>query len=1372
MNIVANIVAKLSKSFWLFFVVVLLLLLTVLSGMTARAADLPAPVVQAGCDFTATDEASLQQAIAGVNSAGSGVCTIQVNGFLRLSQPLPAIVNANLTELVIEGQSGTLSAQNGGRVLDVQSVKQLTMRNLSLYGGSILSAVNGIEVWGGGLRLYCGEEQQCTSTLTNITLINNEAVEGGALALYCAAGSRCSAQLVDSLLYGNRATAGGAITTGFDEANVAFSLQLLRTTVWDNRAAEGGGIRLRGADFTAIDSTIRANHATAGGGIAMIAGSYVLRAKILGSTLFGNEAVRQGGGLYIRSADPGDVQLTLANSTVSGNRVLDGLGGGIAISATYGLQADLINATIANNGAATGAALSVGLEDDAFAPATLVTLVNSLIADNQGNNACAMRLEEAPVKGVPLISSRGHNLDNDGTCLLPAIRQPSDLPNSNAGLAPLTDNGGATWTQALLADSPAIDAGDDAICAAEPINGVDQRGDPRPQGAHCDIGAYERPNPPGCTYPNLVAGDEAALRQAFTCVNVAGPGNYTITLSADISFTQPLLPLHNPIVGAVLIEGKGHTLDARGNGRVLTLTTIPNLTLRNVTLTGGKVSAGDASPNGGGIAFDCDRDIRCNWTLINTTVRDNQAEAGGGIDYYCSAGGGGALLIQDSVLRHNQATSVGGGLVYWTDEDSQACSVTLNRTVVAENQAQDGGGLRILRPRVTISDSTIRNNRATGAGGGIMARISDGYIDMTVLRSTISGNQAGVSGGGAYLDSPNQTFDIRFVNSTFSGNSVTNGNGGGLYLAETEGSLQIALVNSTVAQNSAGQGGGVHIFDRAEAPAYYTSTLRLTNSIIAANQGNDCAGEVATGVNFSGQRVLSFGHNLDSDGTCLPTTVRQASDLPNGAANLGPLADNGGPTETHALLAGSQALAAADNAVCAAQPVNNSDQRGVARPQGAGCDIGAYERATEQPGPIRISALIDGRSQLILRGNRAQWHHLDFAAPGRLWFANEPTVINGQRWFPVWPDTPDPENRDCNCFSDWFTGVFPPVSQTATRYDLRLLQSRSRTAIIQQPTASNDFTLIIEFDDNPEDAGDVYVVDLVPSPVSTHLFVSSRSSGKAGGVIFRDEDIVAYDFATATWQMIFDGSDVGVTKDVDAFAFRPIGLLLSFNGPTDVPGVGPVDDADLLLFTPTRLGHNTAGSFTRYLRGAEVGLTTDGEDIDAIGFTSADKLVVSTIGDFMAPNSQGYDEDLFVWDNGIWQRFFVGAAMGLANEDVNGLWIDPATGELYLTVKDDFVFDEGQVTAQIDSDDIFVCTPTQAGGCTFRRFWDSDAHDYGSENLDAIGLGALPATFAADAQSRSVEPLTAEEMAADEENDDLDLVEVRNYVYLPWAVGR
>src|SRR5439155_6980805 len=119
---------------------------------------------------------------------------------------------------------------------------------------------------------------------------------------------------------------------------------------------------------------------------------------------------------------------------------------------------------------------------------------------------------------------------------------------------------------------------------------------------------------------------------------------------------------------------------------------------------------------------------------------------------------------------------------------------------------------------------------------------------------------------------------------------------------------------------------------------------------------------------------------------------------------------------------------------------------------------------------------------------------------------------------------------------------------------------------------------------------------------------------------------------------------------------------------------------DIVRFIPTALGDNTAGTFAWYLRGADVGLTTDGEDIDAIGFTADGHLVVSTIGDFAAPNATGRDEDLFQLNNatfgnpsrGTWSQFFDGSSVGLANEDVNGVWIDPTKPDLYLTVKDSF----------------------------------------------------------------------------------------------------
>ncbi len=97
---------------------------------------------------------------------------------------------------------------------------------------------------------------------------------------------------------------------------------------------------------------------------------------------------------------------------------------------------------------------------------------------------------------------------------------------------------------------------------------------------------------------------------------------------------------------------------------------------------------------------------------------------------------------------------------------------------------------------------------------------------------------------------------------------------------------------------------------------------------------------------------MSLGHNLDTDGSC---GFSAAGDISNGDPNLGPLHNNGGQTTTRALLPRSDAIDAGDNAICAADPVNGIDQRGVSRPQdgdGNGspiCDIGAYELQPPQP---------------------------------------------------------------------------------------------------------------------------------------------------------------------------------------------------------------------------------------------------------------------------------------------------------------------------------------------------------------------------------------------------------------------------------------
>jgi len=127
---------------------------------------------------------------------------------------------------------------------------------------------------------------------------------------------------------------------------------------------------------------------------------------------------------------------------------------------------------------------------------------------------------------------------------------------------------------------------------------------------------------------------------------------------------------------------------------------------------------------------------------------------------------------------------------------------------------------------------------------------------------------------------------------------------------------------------------------------------------------------------------------------------------------------------------------------------------------------------------ITVEAWIDGRSQLIISGNTAQWYHLDYSAPGR-GGVTYPTVINGVDWYPVWPGDPgDPDNYFCSCYSDVFAGVNPPLPSSAIPVGLNIIQARDTVSIIQQPDPGNGYELIVEFDDNALGGADWYEIEL------------------------------------------------------------------------------------------------------------------------------------------------------------------------------------------------------------------------------------------------------------------------------------------------------
>ncbi len=255
-----------------------------------------------------------------------------------------------------------------------------------------------------------------------------------------------------------------------------------------------------------------------------------------------------------------------------------------------------------------------------------------------------------------------------------------------------------------------------------------------------------------------------------------------------------------------------------------------------------------------------------------------------------------------------------------------------------------------------------------------------------------------------------------------------------------------------------------------------------------------------------------------------------------------------------------------------------------------------------------------------------------------------------------------------------------------------------------------------------------------PAPGSGDvIYVSSTTNGTAGGVTFDDEDILAFNTTTSTWSMHFDGSDVGVTGDVDASASLADGsLLLSLETAATVGSLGTVDDSDIIRFVPTSLGATTAGSFEWYFDGSDVGLTTNNEDVDAIDFAPDGRLVLSTVGTFSVTGASGEDEDLAAFSatalgsttSGTWSFYFDGSDVALntaTTEDVNGVWVDPANNQIYLTTLGAF-----SVTGVSgDGADIFICTPGSLGStttCTFTMYWDGSTNGFAGEVADGIEI--------------------------------------------------
>jgi hypothetical protein len=502
-----------------------------------------------------------------------------------------------------------------------------------------------------------------------------------------------------------------------------------------------------------------------------------------------------------------------------------------------------------------------------------------------------------------------------------------------------------------------------------------------------------------------------SLREAISKAN-ANPGADTIVLPAgvykitlagagedanatgDFDITDAVT-IAGAGAGLTVVDGQqlDRVFDISGDAPSSMKVVLQGLTVRNgdVTGHGGGIQVGNefssgrtdlvvrdcivsgnrATQTGGGIsnvALTGSGDV----TLVGTTVSRNVAgEEGGGIDAAGTGGPGSLLTITSSTVRQNLSGRFGGGI--------RATTVNLTSSTVSGNSAGNGGA-GVFAPTVKVTNSTINGNSTTGGGG---AGIEAGTLTLTnstvsgnsngddavgggiqastatLTNSTVSGNSTGANGGG--IDAGT----ITLTNCTVSGNTSRDFGGGGIDASTA------TLTNCTVSGNSAGLGigGGIE-----------ASTATLVNCTIAENLANNDAGGLfqVPGGTFTLRNTIvalnlvavggtspdvsgaftSQGHNLIGDGTG-GTGFGTNFDIVGTGANpidpkLGALANNGGPTQTMALKAGSPAIDHGDNTVV--NPVTGkpltTDQRGAGFPRkkdgdGNGIaivDIGAFER--------------------------------------------------------------------------------------------------------------------------------------------------------------------------------------------------------------------------------------------------------------------------------------------------------------------------------------------------------------------------------------------------------------------------------------------
>ena len=384
----------------------------------------------------------------------------------------------------------------------------------------------------------------------------------------------------------------------------------------------------------------------------------------------------------------------------------------------------------------------------------------------------------------------------------------------------------------------------------------------------------------------------------------------------------------------------GNRTSGRGGG---IYSTSGSISLSNSTVSGN--STAGSPGDGGGIAT-----LSGMVSLTNSAVSENTTTRSNG------RGGGlfsdtGSISLIDSTVTGNSTTgyrSEGGGI--FTNVGNLSLS---NSSVVGNSTAgyrSGGGGVASLNGNSTFRDSTVSENSTAAfrsAGGGILTTYISGESagTLSLYNSTVSGNStlSDFSGGGGIFAAESR---ILLRNSTVSGNSTANDGfspGGGIFSS----GAPIEISNSTVSENySATAGGGISFFDNPAFEAENPRRLTVNSSIVAENTDNGTAPDLLVPSDVQTDLIVEGSLVGDVTGSGITATTGSGNIL-NLSALLAPLADNGGPTQTHALLPGSPAIDAGNNAL-AAGLITDQRGSGFVRVEAGTVDIGSFEQQSVQ----------------------------------------------------------------------------------------------------------------------------------------------------------------------------------------------------------------------------------------------------------------------------------------------------------------------------------------------------------------------------------------------------------------------------------------